>query len=370
MAATVVFFTICAILPAKTEEDEATILGALKAPEELICELTFSGLMAIALMFFTVFLFPKIKKMKSLLWITIAASFLTCTTMMMEGFFTVEKERKLSYIEQGIRGKDKVELPNEDIFCRIETEEDVYNYPMIWNRPTATAFISTVPSSVIDFYKGIGVGRKVTSKLGVTRMGARSLLCCRYYLVEKEIPIEHIGHVEDTETLSSFTKLGETNGFDIYENNYFVPMGICFDECISEENYKENEQSSATMDRLLMKAVILDEDTLEKYGYLFEELNPETMNAISLNGLSTECEKRRETAALSFETTKNGFTAKVDMAKENLMLFSVPYDENFRAYIDGTETEIVKVDFGLMAVLIPEGIHEVEFKYFVWNLKK
>lgn len=58
------------------------------------------------------------------------------------------------------------------------------------------------------------------------------------------------------------------------------------------------------------------------------------------------------------------------MERDNLLFFSVPYDECFTAYVDGVETKIVKADFGFSAVLVPEGDHEVEFRYEVAKVYK
>ena len=47
----------------------------------------------------------------------------------------------------------------------------------------------------------------------------------------------------------------------------------------------------------------------------------------------------------------SGFHAEITLEKENLVFFSVPYDDGFTAYVNGQEADIVEVDEGLMAVL-------------------
>jgi len=49
--------------------------------------------------------------------------------------------------------------------------------------------------------------------------------------------------------------------------------------------------------------------------------------------------------------------------KANLVFYSVPYDEGFTAYVNGTETEIIKVHNGLCAVYAPAGDNEIVFSY-------
>ena len=53
--------------------------------------------------------------------------------------------------------------------------------------------------------------------------------------------------------------------------------------------------------------------------------------------------------------TNSGFHAEITLKKDNLVFFSVPYDDGFTAYVNGKETEVIRVDEGLMAVLAPAG---------------
>ncbi len=367
VAISVIFFCVCAVLPAVDSDGKRTILGAIKSPEQLLSELVFSIIMT-CLFFVLILVIPRLKRMRLITAFVLVGCFVTHATMFVTGEFLIDMDRKSSFIEQGIKGREATVLPNEDVWCRIETEQDVYNYPMIWNRPSITAFISTVPSSTIDFYKGQGLTRKVTSKLGVTRGGARTVLCGRYLLVETKTPIERIGRVEDKDELNLFTLLGETNGFEIYENNYFVPMGIVFDEYITEENYEASKASTATLDRALMKTLILNDETAQKYGYLLSEVDE--LKNIPLSIFASECDERREGACDSFETTKRGFNAHIEMDRDNLILFAVPYDSGFKAYVDGVETDIISVDYGLCAIYAEAGEHDIEFKYSYLNIFK
>ena len=64
-----------------------------------------------------------------------------------------------------------------------------------------------------------------------------------------------------------------------------------------------------------------------------------------------DCDARRATASRVFTMTNSGFHAEIDLTRENLVFFSVPYDDGFTAYVNGEQADIVEVDEGLMAVL-------------------
>lgn len=58
-----------------------------------------------------------------------------------------------------------------------------------------------------------------------------------------------------------------------------------------------------------------------------------------------------------------GFNAKIDLDKDNLVFFSVPYDDGWSAKVNGQDVEIEKVDYGFMAVLCPAGSNDIQFTY-------
>ena len=76
-----------------------------------------------------------------------------------------------------------------------------------------------------------------------------------------------------------------------------------------------------------------------------------------------DCRERRATAASVFQMNNSGFHAQITLEKENLVFFSVPYDDGFTAYVNGQETDILQVDEGLMAVLCPAGESSINFVY-------
>ena len=76
-----------------------------------------------------------------------------------------------------------------------------------------------------------------------------------------------------------------------------------------------------------------------------------------------DCRERRATAASVFQMNNSGFHAQITLEKENLVFFSVPYDDGFTAYVNGQETDILQVDEGLMAVLCPAGENSINFVY-------
>ncbi|WP_317367528.1 YfhO family protein [uncultured Tyzzerella sp.] len=62
-------------------------------------------------------------------------------------------------------------------------------------------------------------------------------------------------------------------------------------------------------------------------------------------------------------TSLNG---TINAKKDGIMFTSIPYDKGFTAFIDGIETELIPIgNDGLIGISVPEGQHQISFKYRV-----
>ncbi len=75
--------------------------------------------------------------------------------------------------------------------------------------------------------------------------------------------------------------------------------------------------------------------------------------------------KRANTAALNdISLSSNGdITAFSDYDEEKLIFSSLSYDEGFHVYIDGQETEKVKISDAFLGFRVPSGRHEIKVSY-------
>ena len=65
----------------------------------------------------------------------------------------------------------------------------------------------------------------------------------------------------------------------------------------------------------------------------------------------------------SFAAGTNCFTATIHQEKPNLVFFSIPYHEGWKAYVNGRETAIERVNVGFMAVACGEGDSQIRFEF-------
>ena len=138
-------------------------------------------------------------------------------------------------------------------------------------------------------------------------------------------------------------------------------MGFTYDYYLTETQYEDTV--TPTRSNLLMRALVLTEEDAVAYGQYLTPLPTAELNDLTYTRYTQDCADRRASACTTFEMTSAGFHAEATLDRANLMFFSVPYDDGFTAYVDGQETEILRVDEGLMAVLCPAGTVTIDFVY-------
>ncbi|MGN0696362.1 MAG: YfhO family protein [Oscillospiraceae bacterium] len=272
---------------------------------------------------------------------------------------------------------------DDDTFFRTVPENDEYsNVSLDWGYPSVNMFHSLIPGSTSDFYSAVGEYRLSNKMKDSENYAIHSFLSVKYELYNNK-PLRGGVEVEPEHVKPKrygFEQYDVQNRYIIFENKNYIPMGFTYDNYLNigdiepivpedDSTYIDTEEQYER-EKLLLKAIWLTDEQIEKYGDILSPLPEELKNDTSDEAYEKDCADRRASAAYEFVPDNNGFTAKIKLEKDNLVFFSVPYDEGFTAYVDGTETEIERVFGGLCAVSVTKGDHTVRFDYTVWGLKE
>ncbi|MBE6788689.1 MAG: hypothetical protein E7539_03385 [Ruminococcaceae bacterium] len=256
-------------------------------------------------------------------------------------------------IDQAIYGSQNISLEKEDDeFFRIDVYDGMDNLPMFWRLPSIQAFHSVVPSSVMSFYPEIGVERAVASRPEADQYALRTLTSCKYLFIESSR--------EEREVCYGFELIDAQNGFDVYKNEYYVPIGFTYDTYCDKEYYDGTTESYRA--RLMLQAIVLSDEQIDKYTSNMVEID-EMTSFLSKTNMQEDTDKLRANCADSFTETSTGFKSSITLDKSNLVFYSIPYDEGWRAYVNGKEVEVECVNRGFVAVWAEEGANEIEFVY-------
>ena len=276
------------------------------------------------------------------------------------GFGKTHSYESSYVIDDCIEGADKFSLPSDDFF-RSDIYDGMDNQLMFLRLPTIQAFHSIVPSSVLKFYDKIGIERGVATRPDASFYGLRTLTSVRYQFIKEDANSPYV--------VPGFEYMNTQNGYKIYENTNFVPMGFTYDYYATEDQLLEINETSR--DRYMLKAIILTPEQEEKYSGLMTKINNQNIYSdLDISTLKADCDVLRKDSGTSFKETKTGFISNITLSRKNLVFYSIPYDEGFSVTIDGQPAEIENVSVGFMAVCVPEGEHTIEFTYKTPGLRQ
>ena len=248
----------------------------------------------------------------------------------------------------------KNDLPEGDY--RIDTYKIHDNIGMWLDKSCLQYFGSTAAPSILSFYPGLGVKRDVRSEPEITNYALRGLLSVEYLITTPE----KRESFED-EADEGWTYLADVDGYTLYHNDNYVPMGFTYDYYVTEATYEASIKTLRS--NLLMRALVLEDEDVEKYSSYLTELPDAMLDDLHYDSYTQDCADRRAHSCSVFQMNNAGFHAEITLEKPNLVFFSVPYDDGFTAYVNGEKTDILRVDEGLMAVLCPAGTSSIDFVY-------
>ncbi len=351
-------FLLISFLPRK-EDDEVKWFNFAKNPGYFIVTIVLTFLM----LYFTILVAAargKKKKVYELAtWTTVLSCLCTGGCMMYYGIgFGVEPR---SYLNQSYKSKDEVQLDMPaDQFARIDISENIDNYPMFWGYSNMRCFHSIVPPSLMEFYDKVGIKRDVASRAETKYYPLRELFSVKYYveLITGNDADEQHDTVED---MPMFKFLKKNGSYRIYENEAYIPMGIAYDSYIDESEFLE--MGDLAKQKIMLKALVLNEEQKKTYGDVLTEISDEQKNAMSDAAILEYCKERAAETCESFRYDTNGFDAVIELEKPEMVFFSVPYEKGWTAQVNGKDAVVERVNVGFMAVRCEAGENTITFTY-------
>lgn len=318
---------------------------------------------------------------------TVLTSLVTSFFVIAEGFVSSNTTKKIN--ESIINKRDTITIEDIDE-VRSDFYECVDNTAMFWQIQSINCFQSSVSPSIMKFYKALGITRDVASRPNTDAYALRSLLSCKYlfdYEEENKKNNKYSFIDEDGDTKMPYWQyIDNNNNFDIYQNHCYIPMGFTYDEFVTKEEFDKidnyNKPQAMLYSMVLTREQMIKYNDITKYsegdydllyfGNLSNFVSKTQKYVYSYKDYEKACKERKATSCSSFEYTDNGFKAEYkNKGGKNLMFFSVPYSEGFKATVNGKPTDIEEVNYGFMAVEIPALTDcSIEFTYETPGLKQ
>ncbi len=271
--------------------------------------------------------------------------------MMMVGKATYSDNRWIT--QAALPGRGVMEMAQPGEFARSDVYKGNDNLAMYWDLPNIQCFHSIVPVSLMEFYPEVGVKRDVSSKPDKKYLHLRSLLSVKWlYIAEGE---------EEQSPMRGFDLVDTRLGYNIYQNQNYLPMGFSYDKYITQKDW--DGLPTDYKSRALLHGIYLEDEVLDRHRDILEPVEEGWMGSLAVDELELDVADRRAMTCDTFTVDTRGFTATSYFDRERLVFFSVPYDKGWSATVNGQPARIEKVNIGFMAVRVPAGPVTIRFGY-------
>lgn len=260
--------------------------------------------------------------------------------------------------ESALPARNQMAVEETDQFYRVDIYEGNDNLGMYWNLPNIQAFHSIVPASLMEFYPEVGVKRDVSSKPEAKIPELRSLLSVKWLYIGE--------HNEEQSPMNGYEYVDTRYGYNIYENQNYIPMGFAYDYYMNDEDWENTSKNSRA--RALLYAIYLDDEAIERNSDILARTDEPRRDLTYGFDFGVGAAERAEQACYSFVTDNKGFTAKSNFSDDELVFFSVPWDAGWSATVNGEPVRIEKVNLGFMGVRVPAGDSVIRFEYLTPGL--
>lgn len=223
---------------------------------------------------------------------------------------------------------------------------------------------------MVDFHIGAGLLPTSSPVVNYTnwlsnageRFVLNSLLGVKYFIAVN--PVSWPG----------FTEVPNDSGLHIYRNELALPLGVVQTQQIAKDQYlaslSENpHKKESLIDAMLFNAAVVDR-AIPEFGTIMKLDEWSSRQTLSLEDLYfTPATQLQKTGLLIYEFASNRIAGEINPNAPGVLTFSIPYNDGWRLKIDGVETPMFRVNFGMLGATVTGGKHVIELDYAIPGLR-
>ncbi len=246
------------------------------------------------------------------------------------------------------------ELDNITDSGRIVNCSTLQNMEILWERPSPYCFTSICNPYVSEYCDAVGI----TFEQIPDSYPSLCLMSVKESIKYAPYPEEDYSALHPSPK-EAYEYAGNDLPYVFFENKNFIPMGFCYDYCISDEKLLSLDKE--VRERIMLKAMSV-EDTAAVSDYL-DPVPEEEIYVLDDKEFAEECSKRAGKTVSGYYTDDDSYNAETDFSEPELVFFSIAYYDGFTAYVDGEEVPIIKANLGFQAIPVPAGKHTIKCVY-------
>jgi hypothetical protein len=311
-----------------------------------------------------------LKRQRTAAWVIVG---LTAVELIRFGQITVnrptvtkpELNQRIGYNDETIDAMHDIKASDGSFFRVTKTwGSSQAMYPslddaMVFGYYGTTSYSSFNNLNYIRFLTAVGaifpeddLAVKSTWSTGLQGHPLLSVFACEKYVLTKE-PVSF-------ETAEQYDFVRRYGNIYLFRNTMFLPFGLIFNRYLAEDVFLQ--LPSWAKPQALLHAVVLSSGAADqtKLSQLPLDELKEQMRETSVPQALAKC-RERVLNIRSFSQTR--IDGMVQLDQKGMLVFQMPFDMGWNAFVDGNVASATKVDAGLLGILVAEGEHQVTLRY-------
>lgn len=219
------------------------------------------------------------------------------------------------------------DLIKDNEFYRVKYVGCMYNMNLYFNEASVDSFNSSVSPSVFKLYNSISIYRKQNTTINSKNKSLLNFFSTKYLVsCNAKEPI-----------YSGYKYLYKKDKYAVYLNEQYQNMGIIFNNVVTNDEL--NSLSSSV-------------EKIELYtnNYIIDDKSKIIIN--NGNVLSSFTKK-----------IPNGLSNEINISKDSTVVYTIPYDYDFKITVNGMDTDYFEINNGLIGINLMKGNNKVEIIY-------
>jgi hypothetical protein len=174
--------------------------------------------------------------------------------------------------------------------------------------------------------------------------------CEKYVLTQNPVPFQ---------TSQNYEVINRNGPVYVLRNRNFLPLGLAYTRYIPDDLFRQ--LSPPMKAGALFYAVVLSNK---------DAPNGENLSRMSIEALQDEANSGedvisnlRRNALNTISFTETHIEGSIRVNQEAILVFQTPFDPGWHALVDSVPARVLKVDAGLLGVVLAAGQHHVVLQY-------
>lgn len=179
-----------------------------------------------------------------------------------------------------------------------------------------------------------------------------SLASGKYWLTKR---------TDNSLTGMGFDSIAKFGDVKVYKNKYALPFGFTYNKGIGEDEFKK--LSPTQKDFCLLRACVIGNEDKVTFSSIKSFNTADTIAPFTFdNYLAYVNELKKDEFKVS-KFSENNIIGSVNTSDAKILFFSIPFDEGWKATLNGQETKLYRLNCGLTGLMTKKGSNTVELKF-------